>query len=111
MHALDAIAVINLQCVIVLQTHALGGAAGDDVVDHMLATLLIHIFFPLVLFDNNLVAPGPNHRKIGSNESRWAVSVGLSPFPAVLVRAEACRYGGQGVYAPSRDLAERPLEF
>ena len=66
MHAAHAVSVVHFQGVIILETHAARWAAGNDVVDGVLTTLLSDIRFPGVLIDLHIIAPGADDRHVGT---------------------------------------------
>ena len=66
MHAAHAVTVVDLDRVVVLQTHAARRTARDDVIDSVLATLFCNVILPGLLIHFHVIAPGSNHRHISA---------------------------------------------
>ena len=63
-HAAHAVAVVDHQGIVILQGQGLGGTAGDDIVDDVLAALGLKIFLDLLLIDFHVVSPSADDGEI-----------------------------------------------
>ena len=73
MHATHAVAVVDAEGVVVVETQGVGGATGDDVVDGVLTAFLGDIGLDLFLVDLHVVAPGADDGEVGPFDGVLAV--------------------------------------
>ena len=85
-HALDAVAVVDFQLVIVGERDAVGRATRDDVVDDMAAALGAEIFGERIVVDFNVVAPTADDREVGALDGVGAVVGAAGDFELEFIR-------------------------